>query len=70
MRSTTPINPSNLRSPIHINPAHKGQFTAKANAAGKSVQGYANQVLAPGSKASTATRQQANFAKNAKKFNH
>lgn len=50
---------------IKINPAHKGQFTAKAKAKGKSVQGYAAQVLKKGSKASTATKRQANFARNA-----
>ena len=58
------------KDPIHINPAHKGEFTRKAKAAGKSVQEYASEVLAPGSKASTATKKQANFARNAKKFKH
>ncbi|MGA2937292.1 MAG: hypothetical protein ABSF52_09370 [Syntrophobacteraceae bacterium] len=58
------------KSSIHINPAHKGEFTRKANAAGKSVQEYANEVLAPGSKASGSTKKQANFARNAKKFKH
>jgi hypothetical protein len=53
------------KSGIKINPANKGKFTAKANAAGKSVQGYASQVLKPGSKASPSTKKQANFAKNA-----
>ena len=54
------------QNPIKINPAHKGEFTTKANAAGKSVQGYADEVLKPGSKASPSTKKQANFARNAK----
>jgi hypothetical protein len=58
------------KSGININPAHKGEFTAKAKAAGMGVQAYANKVLAPGSKASPATKKQANFARNAKKFKH
>jgi hypothetical protein len=58
------------KSSIHINPAHKGEFTAKAKAHGESVQEYANEVLKPGSKASGATKKQANFARNAKKFKH
>lgn len=57
-------------SGIHINPAHKGDFTRKAKAAGMSVQAYAAKVLAPGSKASAATKKQANFAKQARKWNH
>jgi len=51
-----------------IKPANRGKFTAKANKAGKSVAGYANQVLKPGSKASKATKKQAVFAKNAQKW--
>ena len=58
------------KSGIHINPAHKGEFTAKAKKAGMSVQAYAKKVLAPGSKASAATKKQANFARNAPKFKH
>jgi hypothetical protein len=48
-----------------IKPANRGKFTEKANRAGKSVAGYANQVLKPGSGASKATKKQAVFAKNA-----
>jgi len=55
------------KSSIHINPAHKGEFTAKAKAAGKSVQEEAADVLKPGSKASAKTKKQANFARNAAK---
>ena len=55
---------------IHINPAHKGRFTKKAKAAGKSVQAEAKAVVAEDSGASAATRKQAQFAINAKKWNH
>lgn len=58
------------KSGIHIKASHKGLFTAKANAAGKSVQQEAAAVLAPGSKASPATRKQAAFAKAAAKWKH
>lgn len=51
---------------IQINPANKGKFTAKANAADMSVQGFASKVLnAPEGRYSPATRRQANFARNA-----
>lgn len=58
------------KSGIHIKPANKGKFTAKAKRAGMSVQAYASKVLKPGSGASAATKKQAQFAKNAKKFKH
>ena len=54
---------------IHIKPSHEGLFTAKAKRAGMSVQAYATKVLANPSKYSEATRKQAQFAKNAKKWN-
>lgn len=54
------------KSGIHINPSKKGAFTAKAKAHGESVQQYAAEVLRPGSKASPATKRQANFARNSK----
>ena len=57
-------------SPIHINPSNKGKFTAKAKSAGASVDSYAHKVLLSGSHASKKTREQAQFALNAKKFNH
>lgn len=57
------------KSGIKIKPANKGKFTKKAKAAGSSVQGYASKVLnAPKGKYSAATRKQANFARNAKKW--
>jgi hypothetical protein len=56
---------------IHINPAHKGDFTAKANSAGMGVQEFASKVLsAPEGQYDPSTRQQANFAKNAASWNH
>lgn len=58
------------KSGIKINPAHKGEFTAKAKAAGMSVQEYASKVLANKGKYPASTVKQANFAKNARKFNH
>lgn len=54
---------------INIKPSHKGLFTAKAKAAGMSVQAYASKILADPN-ASVVTKRQANFAKNAKSFNH
>jgi hypothetical protein len=57
------------KSGIHIKPSHEGLFTAKAKKAGMSVQAYAKKVLAPGSKATAATKKQAQFAVNATKFN-
>lgn len=52
-----------------IKKSHKGLFTAKAKKAGMSVQGYASKVLSPSSRASSTTKKQANFAKNASKWN-
>lgn len=52
---------------IKINPKHKGEFTAKAKAAGMGVQPFAAKVMAD-PHASPATKKQANFARNAKKF--
>lgn len=49
---------------IKIKSENKGKFTAKAKKAGMGVQAYANKVLKKGSKASPATKKQANFARN------
>jgi hypothetical protein len=57
-------------SGIHINPAHKGEFTAKAKRAGMGVQAYASRVLANKDQYPTSTVRQANFARNAKGFSH
>ena len=55
---------------IQINPENKGKFTKKADAKGKSVQEFANEVMRNKEDYSTVTVKQANFAKNAKKFKH
>lgn len=55
---------------IFINPAHEGDFTAKAKKAGMSVQEFAAHVLAHPERYPASTRRQANFARNARKFNH
>lgn len=47
---------------------HPGAFTRKAKMAGMSVSGYAAKVTAPGSKASTQTKRQANLAKTLAKL--
>lgn len=54
---------------IKIKEENRGKFTAKAKRAGMSVQAYAKKVLAKGSKATAATKRQANFARNAKAWN-
>ena len=58
------------KSGIHIKESHKGKFTEKAKKAGKSVQTYAQIVLAHPENYPTSTVKQANFARNAKKFKH
>lgn len=56
------------KSKIRIKPQNRGKFKAKAKRAGMGVQAYARKVLAKGSRASAATRRQANFARNASKW--
>ena len=58
------------KSGIKIKPANRGKFTAKAKAAGMGVQAYAKKVMKKGSKATAATKRQAVFARNAKKWKH
>lgn len=54
---------------IEIDPEHEGDFTEKAERAGKSVQEYARIVLnAKKGRFPAATVRQANFARNAKKW--
>ena len=58
---------------MRINPKMRGVFTAKAKRAGKSVQGYATQVIKRLKGKTKNKRQlkllrQATFAKNAKKW--
>ena len=48
---------------MHINPEHRGLFTAKAKAAGESVQEYANEKSGAGGKLG----KEANFARMAKR---
>jgi hypothetical protein len=55
---------------IHIKPENKGKFTKKAEAHGESVKEYASDVLSEGSEASAETKKQANFARNAAKWQH
>lgn len=57
-------------NPLHLNPANKGKFTAKAKKAGASIDSYAHSVLLSGNGASRKTKEQAQFALNAKKFKH
>ncbi len=47
-----------------------GAFSAKAKAAGMSIEEYAAAVLRAGSKASGLTKRQANFARNSRLWNH
>lgn len=54
---------------INIKPANRGKFTASANRAGQSVQEHATSVLS-NPRASKKERMRANFAKNARKWNH
>ena len=58
-----------MKSKIHIEKSREGLFAAKARRAGMGVQAYARKVLARGSRASAATKRQANFARNAKRWN-
>ena len=56
------------RKPISIKKSKRGSFTRAAKKAGRSVQGEAAAVLKPGSKASPAMKNKANFARNAAKW--
>ena len=56
------------KSGIHIAPSKKGTFTAAAKKHGKSVQGFASQVLANKENYSPAMVKKANFARNAAKW--
>lgn len=57
-------------SDIHIKPSKRGTFTAAAKKRGKSVQGFASQVLAHKENYSPAMVKKARFAKNASKWKH
>ena len=58
-----------MKSKIHIKKSREGLFTRKARAAGMTPAGYARKVLANPKRYSAATRRQANFARNARKWN-
>lgn len=51
------------RHGMHIKPENRGKFTAKAHAAGKGVQEYANEKTGAGGKLG----KEANFARMAKR---
>lgn len=55
---------------IYIKPSKRGTFTAEAKKHNKSVQEFANQVLANKDEYSTSMIKKANFAKNAAKWKH
>lgn len=57
-----------MKSKIRIRKSREGVFSAKARRAGMTVAAYARKVLAKGSRASAATKKQANFARNARKW--
>lgn len=57
-------------SSIHIDPSHKGEFTAKANKKGQGVQEFAHHVLSNKKKYTKSTVKQAQFAANASHFKH
>lgn len=59
-----------LSAPIHIKKSHEGLFSAKAKKVGMSVQAFAKHVLANKGKYDAASLRQAQFAANAKKFQH
>jgi hypothetical protein len=66
-----PMMPGMMKSGgIHIDPSKRGTFTAAATKHGKSVQGFASQVLANKENYSPAMVKKANFARNASKWHH
>ncbi len=56
-------------SKIHIKPENRGKFSKSAKAAGQSVQEHAKSVV-NNPKATTLQKRRAQFAINAKKWNH
>lgn len=55
---------------IHIKKENRGKFTESAKKAGMGVQEFASHVLSNKDRYSTTLVKRANFAKNAKSFNH
>ena len=64
------LNNYNRGKDIYIKPSKRGTFTAAAKKHGKSVQAFASQVLANPGNYSSAMRKKAQFARNAKKWEH
>ena len=64
------FSPMYAQGGIHLDPAKRGTFTAAATKHGKSVQGFASQVLGNKDNYSPAMVKKANFARNASKWNH
>lgn len=57
------------KNKIHIKKSREGLFTRKARAAGMTPAAYARRVLsAPKGRYSAATRKQANFARNSRRW--
>ena len=61
--------PSYKKGGIHIKKKNRGRFTKSAKAAGQSVQEHARSVM-NNPKATTLQKRRAQFAINAKKWNH
>ena len=57
------------KDPIHIMAKNKGKFTKSAKKAGEGVQEHAKNVMS-NPKASKLQKERANFAIQAKKWNH
>ena len=58
-----------MKSKIHIKKSREGAFTRKAKAAGMTPAAYARKVLSsPKGRYGAETRRQANFARNARKW--
>lgn len=68
LKPSSPYHQLAEKDDIHIKKSHEGLFTKKAKEHGKSVQDYAKDVL-DDPDASAATKKQANFARNAAKWN-
>lgn len=62
--------PKSMKNPIKINPAHKGELTAKVGKAGLKTGNLKKTVAKAKKSGDTKTEKQAVFALNAKKWNH
>lgn len=52
---------------IHINPANRGKYTARAHSSGHSLGEQISKDLSPSSKASGTAKKEANFARMARR---